>query len=268
MTELAQTRELSPLEQLADQPVEREYLLDDDAVLEFVARGYLQIDTQTSPALLAEIDSKLSSLTNNPGDGVLDAVPEIREIYAHPAVRGALVSLLGDDMQMHTHRHCHTRKPQPFSHLWHTDCEPNDRGRTELRVLLAMCYPHDVDLSMGPTVIVPGTHLRSAPNPMFATYGNIRGQMPVICKAGTVTFTHTNIWHGVGPNRSPRDRHMLKFLFRRTSDPTSPSWRHTPESADERADKLLREQTTPQCAADARGLLALRTKMWNYLRGE
>ena len=101
---------------------------------------------------------------------------------------------------------------------------------------LGLYYPTDVTPDMGPTIIVPGTQFRNAPTDRMATYTNIRGQVPLVVKAGTVAFTHYDLWHGTAANRSPRKRHMIKFLFRRTQDNTAPTWNHDPEAANKPAD--------------------------------
>ena len=41
-------------------------------------------------------------------------------------------------------------------------------------------YPQDVTADMGPTYVVPGTHLYNTPSDMMQNYGNIRGQVPLI----------------------------------------------------------------------------------------
>ena len=74
----------------------------------------------------------------------------------------------------------------------------------------------------------------------MATYTNIRGQVPLVVKAGTVAFTHYDIWHGTAANRSSERRHMIKFLsserrhmikflFRRTES-EGLTWNHDPAS--------------------------------------
>ena len=60
-------------------------------------------------------------LMENPGDGILDRVPKLYQVYDHPKVRGALISLLGEDVQMNSHRHCHINPPGTRSQGWHQD---------------------------------------------------------------------------------------------------------------------------------------------------
>ena len=79
---------------------------------------------------------------------------------------------------------------------------------------MASYYPRDVTVEMGPTVIVPGTHFRNAPTDRMATYTNIRGQVPLVVKAGTIALTHYDLWHGTFANRSSVSRHMIKISLR------------------------------------------------------
>ena len=85
---------------------------------------------------------------------------------------------------------------------------------------------------MGPTVVVPGTQFRNAPTDRMSTYSNIRGQVPMTVKAGTVAFTHYDLWHGTASNSSSVKRHMIKFLFNRASENSAPSWNHDPEATE------------------------------------
>ena len=243
----------------------RDCLLDDEQVLNFIARGYHVIDNPFDDSLNAEIDRQCSALESDPGNGILDAVPLLHDVVAHPKVRGPLVSICGKDMAMNHHRHCHTRKPQRFAHNWHTDSA--ERGATDLRWVLAMYYPHTVTPDMGPTVILPGSQFRSAPNPTLESFANIRGQFAICVPAGTVVIVHPNIWHGAGPNYSGRKRHMLKFLFDRTSPNTEPTWNHDPATADALAERLLSQRVTPMDRGDVQKEAAKRRKVWDMLLG-
>ena len=103
--------------------------------------------------------------------------------------------------------------------------------------------------------------------------------MPLVVKAGTVAFTHYDLWHGTAANRSPHKRHMIKFLFRRTQDNTAPTWNHDPEAANKPADWNERDR-----AEDVTNILnftnplgvsqsdhykerAIRRQNWNYPHG-
>src|SRR5207249_2625200 len=104
----------------------------------------------------------------NVGNRILEQVPALQQVYDHPAVRGALTSVLGPDYLMHPHRHCHTNPPGSRGGRWHQD-DVNHRHHQIWRVL-AMYYPQDVTAELGPTVILPGTQYRNAPTSRMATY--------------------------------------------------------------------------------------------------
>src|SRR5207248_6788306 len=127
-------------------------LLDDDAVKQFLIQGYLLVETEFPPSFHQEVCRRIDEVLGaggNPGNAILERVPALAEVYAQPAVRGALVSLLGPEMTMHPHRHCHSLPPGAGGQQWHQD-DVNRRHHQVWRVL-AMYYPQDVTLEMGPT---------------------------------------------------------------------------------------------------------------------
>ena len=177
---------------MADKP----YLLSDDEIISFIIHGSHIVEADFPDGFNESIYEELEALDiprNNPGDGILDKVPKLYQVYDHPKVRGALVSLLGEDMQMNGHRHCHVNPPGTRSQAWHQD--GTNKRHHHIQTVLAMYYPQDVSAELGPTVIMPGTHFRNAPTDRMATYANFREQVPLTVKAGTVAITHYDIWH-------------------------------------------------------------------------
>lgn len=211
-----------------------EHLLSDTQVAQFIVTGYHLVEPELPAGLNDTIAAKLDALTGNPGDAITEAVPELWQVLEHPAVRGALVSLLGTDYEVQGHRHWHCKQPRTGHMQWHQDGTNNRDLR--LNRFLGLYYPTDITPDMGPTVIVPGTQYRNAPTDRMATYTNIRGQVPLVVKAGTMAFTHYDLWHGTAANRSDRKRHMIKFLFRRTQENEAPTWNHDPEAMDRPTD--------------------------------
>lgn len=241
-------------------------LLTDDQIIDFIVNGYLLIETAQPPEFHKRIDDTLNAMDTNPGDGILDAVPALNDVYNDPSVRGALVSLLGEDVQMHSHRHWHKIAPNTQSQGWHQD--GTNQRHHQIRVVLAMYYPHEVTKRMGPTMIVPGTHFRNAPTDRMATYANIRGQVALTVKAGTVAITHYDLWHAGTVNTSDRSRHMLKFLFSRVSEPVKPSWNHDPDyMAGVLGRRFTGERPTPMSQSDHYKLISLRHEMYKHLAG-
>ena len=203
-------------------------LLDDRAVVNFVIHGYHLLELDLPAGVNERIAAALDSMRSNPGDAITDALPELRQVLYHPLVQGALTSLAGEDYEVMEHRHWHCKEPGvPYMH-WHQDGK-NRRG-AGLDRFLGLYYPADVTADMGPTIIVPGTHFRNAPTDRMRTYTNIRGQVPLVVKAGTFAITHYDLWHGTAANRSRHRRHMIKFLFSRTRRNTRPTWNHDPEA--------------------------------------
>ena len=255
-----------------------DYLLTDAQVAQFVVTGYHLVEPDLPAGLNDGIAAKLESLQSNPGDAITDAVPDLWQVLDHPAVRGTLVSLLGPDYEVQGHRHWHCKQPDSGFMQWHQD-STNSRD-LRLNRFLGLYYPTDVTPDMGPTVIVPGTQYRNAPTDRMATYTNIRGQVPLVVKAGTVAFTHYDLWHGTAANRSKYKRHMIKFLFRHTKQNQAPTWNHDPAALNSATDWNDRDG-----AGDPRNILTfgnpigvsqsdhykergIRRQVWDYLTGD
>ena len=218
------------------------HLLTDTEVANFIVNGYHMVTPDLPRELNERIAQKLDELDENPGDAITESVPDLNQILVHPVVVGALTSLLGKEYEVQSHRHWHCKLPGSGFMSWHQD-GTNNRDHYINR-FLGLYYPTDITPEMGPTVIDPGTQFRNAPSDRMATYTNIRGQIPLTVKAGTVAFTHYDLWHGTSANRSNVKRHMIKFLFRRTADNVSPTWRHEPDSLSRDRDWNLRDQAT------------------------
>jgi hypothetical protein len=240
-------------------------LLTDDQVAAFVARGYHLVEPDFPEGFNASICEAISRLNNNPGNGILEAVPVLRQVYDHPDVRGALISLLGPDYRMNGHRHLHTNPPGSHSQGWHQD-GTNVRHH-QVWTVLGMYYPHDVPVEQGPTVIMPGTHYRNLPTDRMQTYGNLKGMVPLTVKAGTVAITHYDLWHAATLNRTDQPRYMLKFLFDRQEPPGAPSWNHDPAQADAMARKWITSISPQGYCSDYYKEWELRSEMWNWLCG-
>ena len=250
---------------MADKP----YLLTDDETISFIIRGYHIVEADFPEGfneLIYEELEGLDILQDNPGDAILDRVPKFYQVYDHPKMRGALVSLLGEDVQMNSHRHCHVNPPGTRSQSWHQD--GTNKRHHQIQTVLAMYYPQDVTAELGPTVIMPGTHFRNAPTDRMATYANFREQVVLAVKAGTVAITHYDIWHAATANCGDQTRYMLKFLFSRGVEPKAPSWNHHPEEAAALMGRFTFERACACSQSDHYKERGLRMEMWNHLIGK
>ena len=221
--------------------------LDDLAVARFVVNGYHLLEL-ADVRVHDPIAARLDAMGSNPGDAILEQVPELGVVLAHPLVVGALSSLLGQEYRLESHRHWHCKEPGAAHLHWHQDSVNN--RQPGLRRLLGLYYPREVTPEMGPTIIVPSTQYRNAPTDRMATYFNIRGQVPLVVPQGTFAITHYDLWHGTAANTSSVRRHMIKFLFARTNENTRPTWDHDPGLVDRPADWNQKAD-----AADVRNIL-------------
>ena len=73
-------------------------LLSDDQVLRFITHGYHLLHPEY-PAGLNEAISGQCGQVNGVGNEILASVPLLHQVYAHPEVRGALISLLGSRLR-------------------------------------------------------------------------------------------------------------------------------------------------------------------------
>ena len=199
-------------------------LLTDAQMREFIVNGFVTVQTDFPPEFHASVRAQAESIFStegNPGNDILPRIPELAELFAHPAVTGALTSILGPGYAMHAHRHCHLTPPRQPAQRQLQDSYEDDRNVRHHRTRWAMAfyYPQDVPPAMGPTSVLPASQYytsRSQPE---------RQEESVLCgAAGTVTIVHYDLWHRAATNRSDRNRCMMKFLFCRMSEPTEPSW--------------------------------------------
>ncbi len=195
-------------------------MLDDAGMQRFIRDGYALVepglDSGFHRAVFDSIENVFET-EGNPGNNLMARIPAIKKVWDDPAAHGALESILGQNYYMHPHRHCHYRPPRSEGQTLHKDGFSRRRHRT--RWVLAMYYPQDTTLEMGPTAFVPGSHYYNT-----AEAGAAREEMALPVPAGSVAIVDYDIWHRGTANRSDRKRYMVKFLFLRMEEPRSPSW--------------------------------------------
>tara|TARA_Y100001960_G_scaffold245837_1_gene260698 strand:+ start:4329 stop:5189 length:861 start_codon:yes stop_codon:yes gene_type:complete len=251
------------------------HLLSDDQIADFVINGYHIVAPQFQSDFHERVYQELNDLPTNPGDEINKAVPKIDDVYEHPAVHGALTSLLGSDYKRAAHRHCHKNHPGTRSQTWHQDslniptlADGHGRVSDHVQSVLAMYYPQAVTEKMGPTALIPGSHLFTASTDRNASNGNFRDQVVAVVPAGSVLILHYDIWHAGTANTSDQVRYMVKYLFERANESAEPSWNHDP-AKDRHIFKRLEQD---EAAAMQRSLVSKRnyrrTTMWNNIAGK
>lgn len=254
--------------------------LSDEAVQRFLLDGFVAVHADGVPGLHAQVVERTDALAGaeDPSNNLVARIPEIKMCFEHPAVRGALESLLGPGYVMGPHRHAHITKPGSRDGSWHKDCygagqwgcDQQLRGpRMALQWLMALYYPHDVGGADGPTAIQPGRHVFpriSDANPAHAT----EREHMLTCKAGTLFLTPFDMWHRPSANRGEGRRILLKFHFHRYVQPheSGPTWDF------KRKDWVLgvprkqqRQQHEPGAVAAA-AQHAIARSTWDWLCGD
>ncbi len=235
----------------------QEYLLNDEEMRSFIIDGYIKVQTNFSTnfhkTIFQQVEDMFES-QGNLGNNLLPLIPEIQQVFSHPAIHGALTSTLGQNYVMHSHRYCHFNPPGSTGQNFHKDSYEGDEQirRHRCRWMMGFYYPQDTTEDMGPTAVLPGTQY-------YETHESAHSQPELaLCgEAGTVTLVHYDLWHRAMPNQSDKKRHMLKFLFTRLDEPKAPSW----DSADSTWDSLDSE-------ASLKGHDVMWRSLWNWFYGK
>ena len=221
--------------------VDQQYLLNDGGVQNFIKNGYITIHPDL-PDVHEEIYRETATIFEKEGDPrnhILQKVPALYQVFAHPTVRGVLTSLLGPNYMMHPHRHAHMKQPGQKGGAWHQDGRSKHfttkdhgwlfewRRHHRFRSVWAWYYPQEVTEDMGPTAVIPGVQYYDLES--MRHYNDAYSDPEIgalLCgKAGTITIGHYHQWHSSwGTNRSNKNRYMIKFLLTRTEEPQQPSW--------------------------------------------
>lgn len=189
-------------------------LLSSPEVARFVSEGLLAFDGVVPPEVneraAEEMKSRADTLGRRYQPGIplrecFGEFPAVGEVFRLPVVAGAIESLVGPD-PIYDHHAIHRRVPGEGAQRLHADAIIDLRAAFDIQL---MYYPEAVSLGAGGTLVVPGSHLRRIRE--VSRYQNHRGQLRVVCPAGTVLVLHHGIWHCGRANRSSAVRYMFKL---------------------------------------------------------
>ena len=205
------------------------HLLSDAEMQQFIAQGYVQVQAdfpgEFHAAVCRQIDAVLAA-EGNPGNNIAPRIPAIAEVFAHPAVRGALTSISGRGL---------SDAPTPLL----PSQFPRQR-RPELaqgRLYLRPEYPLS-PLPLGDGLLLStgrhsgyGAHRRDAGAAVVQRHLQCRSSASYrdrnwacAAPAGTVSIVNFDSWHRATANRSDKRRYMLKYQFTRMTEPEVPTW--------------------------------------------
>ena len=106
--------------------------------------------------------------------------------------------------------HHHVECPSP-PQGWHHDAD--HVFGPELNFVEVFYFPQDTPVELGPTELVPGSHI--APTKRPNEENGVYAEGP----AGTIGIHHQSILHRRGVSTAKGRRHMLKYNYWRTSPP-------------------------------------------------
>lgn len=249
---------------------DKTHLLTTAQVAQFAADGFL-IFPELIPAALnveamAEIDEKripTGYLTQGqPLSEVWQDSPGFGKLFRLPQVEGIIRSLAGPE-PLYDHHAFHKVGPHhKEGQIWHADAMIDTRQHFDIQLFY---YPHDTPREMGGTMFLPGSHFRRVHESHIAGYQNFAGQVPMVCKAGTLAVAHHGIWHCAQPNVTDTMRYMFKLRL----NPTVRQrllW-NTDDLSDPQISNLLLKNHG-WYGNDDRLEYAQRIKFWRFLTGD
>ena len=192
--------------------------LTDYQVLEFCKNGYLMLEGVVPDEINARSMEYCDRHPTGEPSGILKEDWFVENVIVNPAAAGAMRSLLGANFHlpvlMSNHR---VNCPIHGTGGWHVD--GNYDFTAELNFLQVFYYPQDTLIEMGPTQVVPGSHLIRNKARFMAHLGGIRGAVPTTAPAGSIFLTIYHIWHRRGPSTGSGLRNLLKYFYWRTTPP-------------------------------------------------
>ena len=259
------------------------HLLTDEQYAQYLTDGFVVVQPQSlddafhdrlyrsAQQIYASVEESRSKTAHLDiiGDSLRARIPEIDRLFEDPAVRGALLSILGESYVIHPHNFVH--KSSSVDQVFHQDGNLpwNERGHYRSHRpnwALLFYYPQDVTTENGPTELILGTQYWTKDfekpdgtwhsfdgidraftreelanedlsfrdrrlNESVASLGipNLQRKYVVVPK-GSVVLCHYDILHR-GSRTLPEaaDRFMYKFHFMRTQEPTLATWQHQRE---------------------------------------
>lgn len=203
---------------MADRTYDCEPTLTDRGVIEFCQNGFLTLKGVVSN----DVNRKtLDFVDAHPSLEPVEILSEdwfIEGVILNPQAAGAIRSLLGTDFKLPSMLSNHrVEGPRTLTGGWHRDGGAIETPRIDN--LQVFYYPADTPVEMGPTELVPSSHLLNAKRRFMRHYGNIRKGVKTAASAGSIFITHYTIWHRATTSTASGIRNLLKYNYFRTAAP-------------------------------------------------
>jgi ectoine hydroxylase-related dioxygenase (phytanoyl-CoA dioxygenase family) len=239
--------------------VEKQYLLTAQQMAQFVVDGYILFEGMIPQELNEAVYADQVA-----GRGHWDKSEAIHAVFSLPQVKGIIQSLVGENpVYDHSALHVVGAQQRGAQH-WHADSIID--ARPLAFDIQAMYFSQDCPKEMGPTLILPGSHLRRVSNGSIARYKNITGQKQLIGPAGTIGFLHQALWHCAQPNSTDTTRYMFKLRLRAGEEQRGLF--NTDGYNDPEVRRIVNSMPHRWQGEQARAENVERAKLWRYLCGD
>lgn len=239
--------------------VDKKYLLNARQMAQFVVDGYLLFEEIVPKELNEAVYADQIA-----GRGHWHNSEATRQVFELPQVKGIIQSLVGEN-PVYDHSALHVVGPHHHkAQGWHADSIID--ARPLAFDIQAMYFSHDVPKETGPTLILPGSHLRRVSVSSISRYKNILGQRQFVAKAGTIAFLHHGIWHCAQPNYTAKTRYMFKLRLRPGQEQRGLF--NTEGYNDPEVRRIVGSFPHPWQGDQARAENVQRAKLWRYVCGD
>lgn len=206
--------------------------LTDVDVLDFCKKGFLILHGVIPNEVNRWVYDYLEEHPNTSVNEILKEDYFVNNVLLNSELAGVIRSLLGKSFRLPINMSNHRADGQRKAGNWHQDQGSIPYPPT-CNYLQVFYYPQDVSDDMGPTALLPGTHLMEGAE--LGHFGSIKGQVFTSAQAGSVFITSYPIWHRATNKPNPATRNLLKWCYWRTVPPerdwiADPSF--DPETAD------------------------------------
>lgn len=199
--------------------------MTDIEVLDWCRDGYLMLGGVVPAEVNERVMRYCDEHGGGPGQAPVDQDWYIEQVTLNPALVGIVRSLLGPDFGYVQFAASHRSTGPQQGQRWHRD--GGAAYGPQVDCLQVFYIPQDTTLDMGPTEVLPGSHLLFQLNQTMEHYGRFRGAISAAAPAGSIFVTHYGIWHRRSPSVSPKVRNLLKFWYLRTALPER-DWLRSP----------------------------------------
>ena len=198
--------------------------LTDDQVLEFCKQGFLLLEGVVPDEINRRTFEYLEKNTYYEPTEILRENWFFENVILNTQAAGAIRSLLGTNFGLPILMSQHRVECPNTAQGWHRDA--SSKFGPELTTAQVFYYPQNTPVELGPTEILPGSHLSYARQ--IGHYGSIRGAFKTTAPAGTIFITVYSIWHRRAASTAKGMRHMLKYNYWRTVSPER-DWMREPD---------------------------------------